>query len=678
MGTYPSISANATPFPKTGIVNTVAIKGLNNLTFSQLLDSDYAQTINNYIVKGEGVLEKRKWIEKLLEVSTINYDAQSGNFTTGLTLTGGTSGATGLILLDSDSGTTGTLTLANITGTFEDNETITDTSTGSATSNGVIADGTEAITMAEKFTNDIIIFGFSTCVCAYNITAWTIELIKADFSANSGFVWEKYGDYFFIANGVDKIYRISRILNYDNQTANFTVSTPTDTNVLTGGTSEATAVILEDSDSGSAWYITLGEVSGTFEDNETITWDIGSGSADVNGIIDWQINEITDSPICLVLYQFNSRLFAGNIKGDISRIMWAEQDAGNNPPFTNWTTSATPPEKDDPSSLRFRNGGEIKSISSLGGQIIGLLDDGKMGFRIEVVDVGSVGLTQKPVIDFQEIDFVGEKGAVSTQYWVFYVNESGIWNMVSGGNTSQPYSQNEANISKVLGATFLENLTLTDADIIYDNNQDLILITCKEESTKNNIVIWFDPELKAFGKFDNLHINRFFKINNQLYGTGSRKTKIWKMFEWNSDDNTSIAAKYEQEINLGSINHLYALERTFINSEISETTALTISFDIYNRKGQLVDRKKTYTVSTDETVGDFEGFGEFGWGDAFGWPEIVGNGLINTYAAKRTRIHEFYRLVFRIEEDSEQPHKINWFSLTAIDKWINPITHNIT
>lgn len=70
--------------------------------------------------------------------STLDYDAQTANFTVGDTLTGGTSGATAIIMADSDSGTTGTLTLGNIVGAFEDNETITDDSGGSATSNGVL------------------------------------------------------------------------------------------------------------------------------------------------------------------------------------------------------------------------------------------------------------------------------------------------------------------------------------------------------------------------------------------------------------------------------------------------------------------------------------------------------------------------------------------------------------
>jgi len=66
----------------------------------------------------------------------IAYDAQTGAFTVGLTVTGGTSAATGVIESIYDDGTTGVLTLTGVSGTFEDNEALTDTSTGSATSDG--------------------------------------------------------------------------------------------------------------------------------------------------------------------------------------------------------------------------------------------------------------------------------------------------------------------------------------------------------------------------------------------------------------------------------------------------------------------------------------------------------------------------------------------------------------
>jgi len=67
------------------------------------------------------------------------YDGQSGNFTAGLVITGAKTGATAMILEDSDAGATGALTIQSLNGiNFDDNELITDTSTGSATVNGAL------------------------------------------------------------------------------------------------------------------------------------------------------------------------------------------------------------------------------------------------------------------------------------------------------------------------------------------------------------------------------------------------------------------------------------------------------------------------------------------------------------------------------------------------------------
>jgi len=71
--------------------------------------------------------------------STLNYDGQTANFTTGQLLTGTTSGATARIAADADAGLTGTLSLRDIVGEFLDDEVITDGATGVAIANGVLA-----------------------------------------------------------------------------------------------------------------------------------------------------------------------------------------------------------------------------------------------------------------------------------------------------------------------------------------------------------------------------------------------------------------------------------------------------------------------------------------------------------------------------------------------------------
>ncbi len=72
----------------------------------------------------------------VITTAFLAYDARSAAFTVGLTVTGGTSLATGVIAADA-AGSAGTLTLTSVTGVFQDNEALTDSSTGAATVNGV-------------------------------------------------------------------------------------------------------------------------------------------------------------------------------------------------------------------------------------------------------------------------------------------------------------------------------------------------------------------------------------------------------------------------------------------------------------------------------------------------------------------------------------------------------------
>ncbi|WP_292211453.1 hypothetical protein [Mesorhizobium sp.] len=62
----------------------------------------------------------------------LNFDTQTVNYVTGQTITGGTSGATATVVKSIDNGTTGSLYIQSITGTFQDNETITGGIAGSA------------------------------------------------------------------------------------------------------------------------------------------------------------------------------------------------------------------------------------------------------------------------------------------------------------------------------------------------------------------------------------------------------------------------------------------------------------------------------------------------------------------------------------------------------------------
>lgn len=111
--------------------------------------------------------------------STLAYDAQTANFTVGLVVTGQTSGASGRIIADTDAGVTGTLTLHSITGTFVDNETITDTGGGSATANGALVAGSVSVLSQASITA-------SETDAAWNaVAAATVDEIEVQVTGNT-------------------------------------------------------------------------------------------------------------------------------------------------------------------------------------------------------------------------------------------------------------------------------------------------------------------------------------------------------------------------------------------------------------------------------------------------------------------------------------------------------------
>lgn len=74
----------------------------------------------------DGVLQAIDELASTLTSAThiLNFDAQTGSFTAGNTITGATSGATATIEAVWDNGTVGTLNLSSVSGTFQDDEFI--------------------------------------------------------------------------------------------------------------------------------------------------------------------------------------------------------------------------------------------------------------------------------------------------------------------------------------------------------------------------------------------------------------------------------------------------------------------------------------------------------------------------------------------------------------------------
>jgi hypothetical protein len=125
------------------------------------------------------------------------------------------------------------------------------------------------------------------------------------------------GDFLIAVNGSDPMHiydgtawyaitnqSVNRI-NFDAQTANFVTIGAT----VTGGTSGATAVITSIVDNGSTGWLIVGDITGTFQDNEIISG--GGGSATVNGAAIQLFVGITgvDTADLIYVWSFKGRVF---------------------------------------------------------------------------------------------------------------------------------------------------------------------------------------------------------------------------------------------------------------------------------------------------------------------------------------------------------------------------------
>jgi len=67
--------------------------------------------------------------------------------------------------------------------------------------------GTSPITLLKEFTTDVWVFGYATTIATYTISTNTVTTRKNTFSAGT-LDGGRYGDYFFMCNGTDKIWRM--------------------------------------------------------------------------------------------------------------------------------------------------------------------------------------------------------------------------------------------------------------------------------------------------------------------------------------------------------------------------------------------------------------------------------------------------------------------------------------
>lgn len=206
----------------------------------------------------------------------LDYDTQTGDFTVGQVVTGGTSNATGTISADSDGGATGTLTLTGVTGTFQAGEALTDPITGAAVAVARQYKTLNYDAQTRNFSAGQLVWGedsVSTATIISDADGGTTGTLKlgpwgSDFTDD-----EKLTVQYATANK-----GLYRTITYTGQTGNWAVG-----ETVTGLTSSATLVVDSDTDAGATGtMLGVAMVGGPFQNGETLLGSL-SGSAVAGG-----------------------------------------------------------------------------------------------------------------------------------------------------------------------------------------------------------------------------------------------------------------------------------------------------------------------------------------------------------------------------------------------------------
>jgi len=523
------------------------------------------------------------------------------------------------------------------------------------------ASSVTASTAGEMWDSDTLIFAYGgTKVAAYTISTDTITDIKTDFNTNVTSLARYSDGYFFVASPKDKIQRITRTLDYDSQTSNFTVG-----DVVTGGTSGATAIILEDSDGGATGTLTLGSISGTFQTGEALT-DPDGGDGNADGIVGFTITEITNAPKAKHIKVINNRLFAGNLETDPTAVKYSEVDAGTNPPFNTWSDSTT---ATNGGTIYYRNAGAVNVLDNLGQYVVVGAENGKWAFWIDTIDSnGTLKKIEREVM--YRLD-AGMKAAKQTKEGLFYCNSEGVWLLQNLGQVDVAFSDQEFLISDGLGDDFFDDANFDDASFVKDDETNQLLLTYREDASANNQVLVYNTQLKAFGTFSGWNIRWFLEdtFNQQIYGGGDSTSKVWKVFDGYQDDGSEIFTEFEQELNVGQLWTRKELLGQYVQGQLSDTTTIDIKFSIFDKDGVFVSDKLELQWIHDTDKSGLTGYGSSGWGSS-GWGSgtVPLPGTDAQFAGFRGRIKNFQRIRVTLTSNDKVAHRINWLSLQTLEK----------
>jgi len=281
------------------------------------------------------------------------------------------------------------------------------------------------------------------------------------------------------------------------------------------------------------------------------------------------------------------RLYVWNITGDPTAIKYSALNQVKDlweVPFQTWTSVNTPLLRTDAWGFTNSNLWELKDLWILNSEVVGLFENWKKAFHIEIntVEESWVAIQVQKIVSRERQDYWGERNPLLTQDWLFYTNESWVWQMLAMW-TDVTWGPQETNISEDLGQDLVDSIDWTNCDIVNDIKKRNILVTCWLKATGyNDLILVYNLKNRSWAKYKGWNIERFLKDWESIYWTSSTETKVYELFEWTDDDWTLISTEFKFEVPL-NLKTIFTLEDFLIKGEFV-WDEFTVIFDTYDNK----------------------------------------------------------------------------------------------
>ena len=237
--------------------------------------------------------------------------------------------------------------------------------------------------------------------------------------------------------------------------------------------------------------------------------------------------------------------------------------------------------------------------------------------------------------------------------------------MTALGQQNIPYSDQESQVSVLLGNKYFDNITLSNCDITYDAVNKNVLITCAQNSATNNFVIVYNVINKAFSRITGWNINRWMNIDQTIYGASSSFTRVYECFSGWDDDGATIGTEFLQELKMGDLETRQMLQGIYIQGFLSSSSVINVRFDIYDVTGRYVSDKLKLQWTAQQNYNSIDGYSSAQYsGSVYGGDVDYAN-LIESFDGFRPFIRNWQRLQIHITSSDRLAHVINWVKLIS-------------